>query len=110
MKKNKLLACAVPLLFALATGTASAASLNNPDGGGTGGCGASSYSGEGWGGGYFANFEIPAIANGESVTVGSSVYYSSGSPPGYTTATFSCSGGILYYSGTWDYDYTWYGY
>jgi hypothetical protein len=84
--------------------------LYKPAGENSSDCDSSDY----WGIDYGQNsaeFIVPALADGESVTLYSNTYNSRGQLSGSASGYFSCSGGTLTYSGGssyFDYDYNWF--
>lgn len=104
LKRFKFILAACTLL-ALG-GSAIAASVSHPDG--EGGCGAADYDDDNFQFNQVTSFAIPAMRDGESVTVYGQTYNGHTGQSTYAWAEFSCSGGVISTNTQYDFSPIWY--
>jgi hypothetical protein len=107
LKNLKMLVLASPLLLAAVTGSASAASVSNPDE--DGGCRPVEYNDDNYQFNVYTWFAVPAMANGATVTVGGTSITNGpwGMTYNYPYATFSCSNGVISTDNYYDFSVSW---
>lgn len=108
LKNLKMLVLALPLLLAAVSGSASAASVSNPDE--DGGCRAVEYNDDNYQFNTYTWFAVPAMANGASLEVyGTSVHTDYwGQTYNYPGATFYCDNGVISTYNSYDFSVSWY--
>lgn len=104
LKRFKFILAACTLL-ALGS-SAIAASISHPDG--EGGCGAADYDDDNYQFSLLTSFAVPAMRDGESVTVYGQTYNGNTGQSTYAYAEFSCSGGVISTNTHYDYSVIWY--